>query len=282
VELQAARKDFEAHGLGLAAITYDNPETLGDFAERKGIEYPLLADPTSETLRRFGMFDPDASAANIPGGAAPGVAYPGYLWIDRAGVVRERYLDGSYDDRRTAGSVIGALFPALLSKESRTLAAPHATLALAQSDREIVPGNRLTLALDLVLPEGMHVYAREARGYRPIELALEPSPTWTLSPVQYPAAETLKVAQLDEEIPVHTGRVALRVEAALVVDPALLRTLETSPGQRTTLHLKGVLRYQACDATQCFPPCEVPVAWDIAVRPLDFERTDPFLRKPPK
>jgi hypothetical protein len=225
------------------------------------------------------MFDADASAANIPGGALPGVAYPGYFWIGRDGVVRERFLDGRYDDRRTAASVIGALFPALRSKESRTVAAPHATLALAQSDREIVPGNRIALTVVLTLPEGVHVYAREARGYRPIELALEPSPAWTLAPVEYPSVETLRVAALKEEIPVHAGRLALRVEAALVVTPALLRTLEQSPEHRTTLSLTGVLRYQACDERQCFPPCDVPVTWEVAVRALDLERTDPALRK---
>ena len=67
-----------------------------------------------------------------------------------------------------------------------------------------------------------------------------------------------------------------------MVTPALMRALEQSPEQRTTLTLKGVLRYQACDERQCFPPCEVPLAWEVVVQALDFERTDPALRKPPK
>jgi hypothetical protein len=143
--LQGAHAAFEARGLGLAAVTYDSQPTLEDFAERKGIDYPLLSDPTSATIRAYGLLDPDGTRNNIPDEAAPNVAYPGYFLLDRAGVVRERFLDAAYDDRRTPGGVLGALFPELLARETRPVEAQHATVALSQSDRDVVPGSRLTL-----------------------------------------------------------------------------------------------------------------------------------------
>jgi len=277
--LQRARKDFEAHGLGIAAITYDNPETLGDFAERKGIDYPLLADPTSETIRRYGLLDPDATPANI-GSSAPNVAYPGYFWIDREGVVRERFIDARYDDRRTANGVLTSVFPGLLARESRTVEAPHVAVALSQSDREVVPGSRITLTVGLTLPPSVHVYAHDARGYKPLELALEPSPACELAPVRYPPSRKLRLEVLQEEVPVHEGSLEIRAEVLVAARPELLRLLERSPDHRATLSVRGVLRYQACDDRECHPPCEIPVAWEIAVRELDLERTDPSLRKP--
>lgn len=227
------------------------------------------------------MLDPDNRTSNVPSSGAPNVAYPGYFLIDRQGIVRERFLDASYDDRRTASGVIGALFPALLPRETRAVEAPHVGLALSQSDREVVPGSRMTLIAELTLPPGVHVYAHDASGgYRPIELALEPSPAWDLSPAQYPPSRRLRIEVLGEEIPVHEGAVQIRQEVHLLARQELLRLLQASGDHRTKVGVKGVLRYQACDERECFPPCEIPVSWEFVVHELDLERTDPSLRKP--
>jgi len=233
--LQGAHAAFEERGLGLAAITYDSQPTLEDFAERKGIDYPLLADPTTETIRSWGLLDPDSSRNNIPDAAAPNVAYPGYFLVDREGIVRERFLDGAYNDRRTASGVLGALFPELFARESRSLEAPHAKVALSQSDREVVPGSRLTLAVELALPPLVHVYASGAKGYRPLELALEASPAFTSSPVRFPPAGELRLPAAKEVIPVHEGRVLLRQEILMLGTSDLFRRLQASPEKRVTL-----------------------------------------------
>jgi len=280
--LQRARKDFAAHGLGVAAITYDNQETLEDFAERKGIDYPLLSDPTSDTIRRFGLLDPDHTTGNVPAFGAPNVAYPGYFVLDRAGVVRERFVDGRYDDRRTANSIVGALFPESPASASRSVEAQHVGVSLSQSDLDVVPGNRFTLTVELALPPGFHVYAREARGYTPLELALEPLPGCEPAPVQYPPSHVLHLEAAKEDIPVFEGRVRLREELVLTPNPELLRRIQSDPSHSATVTVRGVLRYQACDHEQCFPPCEIPVTWSVTVHALDFEQTDPSLRKPAK
>ena len=38
---------FKKRGLGVAALSYDSPEVLKDFASRRHITYPLLSDPES-------------------------------------------------------------------------------------------------------------------------------------------------------------------------------------------------------------------------------------------
>jgi len=278
--LQRARQDFAAHGLGVAAITYDSQPTLEDFAERKGIEFPLLSDPTSDTIRRFGLLDPDNTTGNVPAFGAPSVAYPGYFVLDRAGVVRERFVDGRYDDRRTANSIVGALFPEATAGASRAVQAQHAAVTLSQSDRDVVAGNRLTLAVELALPPDFHVYAREAVGYRPLELALDPVAGCELAPVAYPPARKLRLEVLKEDLPVHEGRVQLRQEVLVRASQELLRRIQNDPAHTATLSFRGALRYQACDRAQCYPPCELPVAWEVVVHPLDLEQTDPMLRKP--
>ena len=44
MQLQNTKQKFEAQGLKLAAISYDSPAILKDFAERHNIDFPLLAD----------------------------------------------------------------------------------------------------------------------------------------------------------------------------------------------------------------------------------------------
>ena len=266
----------------MAAVTYDSRETLEDFAIRKGIDYPLLADPTTETIRRWNLLDPDASTNNIVSGAAPNVAYPGYFVLDPAGIVRERFVDGRYDDRRTANGVFASLFPEWLARESRAVPAQHLELALSQSDRDVVPGSLFTLAVELTLPQGVHVYARDASGVRPLELALKPSPWLDVSPAQHPPSKTLHMEGLAEEIPIHEGRVPIRSEVHLKVTSELANALAKAPDGTLKITVEGVLRYQACDESQCFPPCEVPLSWELTVHALDLERTDPSLRKPAK
>ena len=47
MELQDQLGALRDRGLGVAAISYDSEAVLADFAERRGITFPLLADDDS-------------------------------------------------------------------------------------------------------------------------------------------------------------------------------------------------------------------------------------------
>lgn len=119
MQLQNARRRFEAEGLKLAAISYDSPAILKDFAERHKIEFPLLADPDSEIIRSFKVLNAEAK------GMTKGMAYPGFFYIDSGGVVREKYFEAKYTNRFTANNVFGKLFPELTEEVSQAVEAPH-------------------------------------------------------------------------------------------------------------------------------------------------------------
>ena len=50
MELQDQLETLKEQGLGVAAISYDSVEVLSDFAQRRGITFPLLADDDSSVL----------------------------------------------------------------------------------------------------------------------------------------------------------------------------------------------------------------------------------------
>ena len=43
----------------------------------------------------------------------------------------------------------------------------------------------------------------------------------------------------------------------------------------SSLTIKGVLNYQACDDKLCFTPQSVPLTWTVNLRQLDRERPKP-------
>ncbi len=266
MQLQNAKRRFEAEGLKLAAISYDSPAILKDFAERHKIEFPLLADPDSEIIRSFKVLNAEAQ------GMTKGMAYPGFFYIDSGGVVREKFFEAKYTNRFTANNVFGKLFPELNEEVSQAVEAPHLQLTLSQSDRTVVAGSRVTLTAEIKLPPDVHVYSPGVRGYKPIQLILQAPGGIEPAPVIYPTPKTLYLEAIKEQVPVFDGSFRITQDVtvgASKVGDGLRALLSASK----TVSIGGELRYQACDKTICYPPASVPVKWELQIRPLDLKRS---------
>ena len=57
MELQDRLQELENSGISIAAISYDSEEVLADFANRRGITFPLLSDDDSSVIRAFGIYN---------------------------------------------------------------------------------------------------------------------------------------------------------------------------------------------------------------------------------
>jgi hypothetical protein len=266
VQLQSAKQRFEALGLKLAAISYDSPAILNEFAERHKIEFPLLADSNSEIIRSFKVLNPEAK------GMTKGMAYPGFFLVDPNGVIREKYFTAKYTDRLTANNVIAKLFPELSAEVSQTVSAPHLQLTLSQSDRSVIPGGRVSLIAEIELPPDVHVYSPGVQGYKPIQLTLQEQQGIELQPVIYPRSKTLYLEAIQEHVPVFEGK--FRISEDLTVIPSRTSDAVRSVfSRKRTIPITGELKYQACDNTICYPPTSVPLRWELQVLPLDLKRS---------
>lgn len=249
-------------------MTYDNEATLKEFGDLQHIEYPLLADPASGMIRDFHVLDPDNSEFNRAGdGSAPkNMAYPGYFLIDRDGIIREKFFEHIYYERRTPGSLIAKLFPELLESRGAPTSAPHLTARALQSDLEAAPGNRVTLIAEVELPPGMHVYAPGVKGYIPLELSLKPLSELEPRPAEYPEPKTLKLPAIHETVPVYQARFRIVQDVFVTMNRDFLISLRDAPNRSRTVRIEGALRYQACDEKVCYPPSEGKLAWELTVR----------------
>jgi hypothetical protein len=268
VELQEAKQRFEQRGIKLAAISYDNPAILKDFSGRHEIQYPLLADADSKIIRTFDVLNTEAT------GMTKGMARPGFFYIDNAGVIRDKFFEVNYLDRFTPNDVIVKMFPELAEEViqeevKQHVEAPHLQLSLAQSDRVVVPGNRISLIAEIQLPPDVHVYSPEVKGYKPIQLALQPSPEIQLASLTYPHATVLYLEAIHEHVPVFEGKFRIIQEITVSRSKDFVGSL----GSGKTIAVTGELKYQACDKTICYIPSSVPVKWELQVTPLDRQRS---------
>jgi len=266
VQLQSARDRFEAQGLKLAAISYDSEAILKDFAGRHRIDFPLLADPHSEIIRSFGVLNREAK------GMTAGMAYPGFFYLDANGIIREKYFIPKYTDRLTADNVISKLFPELSAEVAQNAKAPHLDLVLAQSDRSVIPGGRVSLIAEIELPPDVHVYSPGVQGYKPIQLTLSPLPGVEFQTVVYPSSKTLYLEAIRENVPVFEGK--FRITQDLTVTPSKISDgLRSVFSNERTISVTGDLKYQACDRAVCYLPTSVPVKWELRILPLDLKRS---------
>jgi AhpC/TSA family/Disulphide bond corrector protein DsbC len=255
----------------LAAISYDSPAILKDFAERHKIEFPLLADPNSEVIRKFTVLNTQAIGMN------KGMAHPGFFYIDSSGVIREKYFAAKDPDRFTPNNVVGKLLPELSEEVSPTVEAPHLRLTLEQSDHDVISGNRVSLIAQIELPPNVHVYSPGVQGYKPIELTLNPVAGIEFAQVAYPSSKVLYLKAIQEHVPVFEGKFRITQDATVTASKTrdIVRSLVSA---EKTISIAGELKYQACDDKVCYPPASVPVMWSLQVLPLDLKRSPAAIR----
>lgn len=265
--MQNAQQRFRERGIGLVGVSYDSQAILKEFSARQGITFPLLADPNSELIQRFGVLNTTAT------GFTKGMAYPGFMYIGPDRQIRETFFEKQYAARYTANNILTKLFPELAESDLRTLSAPHLQLQLGQSDVVVGPGSRVTLTLEVTPPANIHVYAPGVRGYKPIALQIERIPEINLRPTQYPKSKVLFLPAIHEQVPVFDGKFKISQDVVISYSEGFIESLRTeknSVGRSITL--KGILSYQACDESICYLPDQVQVSWDLVVTPLDSVR----------
>ena len=313
MELQSRVDQLRTGGLGVTAISYDSPEVLAAFSQRRGITFPLLSDQGSATITRYGILntaveeglgpngDDPALSADLekyvsPWGATEfvlrtvrGTPFPGTFIIDRQGRVTSRFFEEFYKERTTASNIMLRLGMDTNQVSGTRGSTAHLAIGTSQSNAEISTGTRFALILDIEPEPGIHVYApgAEALGYRVVAFTLEEESFFRALPLQYPTSEIYHFEPLDERVPVYRAPFRLVQEVVLNATPEVEDALGQVPYPNPqvpeprdvvtpdVLTLTGTLDYQACDEEVCFNPVSVPLSWTIALAHHDPPRDRP-------
>ena len=292
MELQDQLETLKEQGLGVAAISYDSVEVLSDFAQRRGITFPLLADDDSSVITEFGILntvaaegvgdnadDPDVQAdvAKYVSafGANPmivGTPYPGTFMIDGDGKVTSRFFEEFYRERNTTTNVmlkLGMGLSPIAAVEGETA---HLKFTAYPSNTSVTVGTRFSLALDVTPGPKMHVYApgAEEKGYKVIGFNLDQPEIARIEPVSYPESEIYYFEPLDEHVPVYQEKFTILQEVVMNGDARAEEVMSTMDA----LTLTGTLDYQACDDAICFLPQSLPVSFTVDLEMPDRQRAN--------
>ena len=292
MELQGQLESLREQGLGVAAISYDSVDVLSDFAQRRGITFPLLADDDSSAITEFGILntvaaegvgdnadDPDVQAdvAKYVSafGANPmivGTPYPGTFMIDGDSKVTSRFFEEFYRERNTTTNVmlkLGMGLSPIAALEGETA---HLKFTAYPSNTSVTVGTRFSLALDVTPGPNMHVYApgAEEKGYRVIGFNLDQPEIARIEPVAYPESEIYYFEPLDEHVPVYQEKFTILQEVVMNGDARAEEVMSTLDA----LTLTGTLEYQACDDAICFLPQSIPVSFTVDLEMPDRQRAN--------
>jgi len=230
---------------------------LTAFTKQHGITFPMLSDPGSETIKRYGILntvvaqafgpnrdDPEVKAEVLryisvvnPSPNMEGIPFPGMFVVDTQGRVTSRVFEDFYVERSTVSSIMKKLG---------------------------VGGN--IVAATKVSTEHLDVTTYPTNDV--ITATMAPQSFVTLSSLSYPASEIYHFKPLNERVPVYQKPFTLVQDVVLDGD---LKTQAALRGQES-LTINGTLEYQACDDKICYNPVSVPLSWTVKLRPLVMQR----------
>ena len=105
MQLASWQAKFEALGVRVAAMSYDDVAALADFGAANDVGYRLLADPGGRYMATLGIRNEEYGADHF----AHGVPHPGVLYVDPAGVVVLKRAVPGYRDRPDLDELLAAV-----------------------------------------------------------------------------------------------------------------------------------------------------------------------------
>jgi peroxiredoxin len=105
IEMNGGAAEIEKRGYRITTLSYDSPEILKTFAEKRHITFTFLSDPKSEIIDLYKLRDPQYP----PGSRAYGVPRPIIFILDKSGIIHAKLYEESFKVRPPVSAVIGAL-----------------------------------------------------------------------------------------------------------------------------------------------------------------------------
>ncbi len=148
------------------------------------------------------------------------------------------------------------LLAASVSAEAGLQTAPKADVKPVADRNAARSGEEFRVAIEVQLPEGVHVNSNEPRDSLliPVVLTVHPPSGVSVLEVTYPDATDLEQIGAEELLAVYESRFTVGVRLAVASDIA--------PGDLT---VPASFRYQACDEQMCYFPQTASTEWTLPV-----------------
>ncbi len=262
---------FEAKGIKLYAVSYDDQETLREFAQAQNIPYPLLSDIDSEVIKRYGILNTEVSRDDA---FLYGIPFPGAYVTDENGRVVAKFFHDTYKKRDSPETLIDAALGQITLDE----AAPQVsggsdeiriTAAIHGGKGSIRQGILRKLVVRFELGEGLHIYGEPVpQGMVATQVEVSGPPGFTTLDPELPPTETLQLEAMGVDLEVWSGTVDIAVPFYARGELAS----ETRPLDADTIDIHVEVRYQACTDQECPLPRTETFTLSPAMDVIDVPR----------
>jgi hypothetical protein len=229
---------------------------LSRFASEHGIDYPLLADPDSEVIRRFGVLN----TLIDPGEKYYGIPFPGIFIADANAVITAKFFRRYYRERETAETVLYDGLHLPINMSGNPSATDGAEVSAVIGAPALAFRQRANVYVRIALAPDMHVNGPEVPdGFVPTSVVVTSSENIGVDEPLYPPTRVHRVPKVGE-IPVFEGDIEIIVPLVSKVDAG------------TVIPLEVTVEYQACTATECLIPRTHRLSLEVPVVPLNHPR----------
>jgi peroxiredoxin len=266
VELQEALPKFEAAGIKLYAVSYDEVGALAEFAHHHDIKYPLLSDVGSKVIDRFGIRNHFVTKDQIP---YYGIPFPGTYLVDEQGIVSAKFFQRNLAQRESAEAVIdSALGEILLGDEE-----PHAegggediriTATHHGGGGKMKSGVLRQVVVRFELAPGLHIYGEPVPdGMVATKIRISGPPGLHVGETIAPPTHALTLPGLDAELRVWDGRVDFAVP--VYVDDRIASLVDEIRDDEVPIEVQ--IDYQGCDDSSCRIPQRETITLRVPLAP---------------
>lgn len=235
---------FEAAGIAVYALSYDEPDALRDFRKAHQITYPLLSDPDSKVISDFGILNTLIDPEDHPW---YGIPYPGTYVINADGVITHKFFDNNLAVRVGPEQLLRAANGENIAAVQTTSANSNdSTFAVSFAGESLVPTVQRDLIVRFEVPDGRHVYADPApAGSVAVTVQLDANEHLVQRPLVRPKHSPHTLGSSGERFNVHTGHFELRLP--ITVNVANIRKVPE-------VTITGEVQWQTCDDDVCDLP----------------------------
>lgn len=109
MKLNDLKDQFQAIGVGVAGMTYDQPELIQQFHEEWEIEYPMLRDVERQHVEAWGIRNEEYGEGTF----AYGIPHPGVVLLSPEGEILAKWAEEGYRKRADWSEVLNEVHTVL-------------------------------------------------------------------------------------------------------------------------------------------------------------------------
>lgn len=266
VELQEALPKFEAAGIKLYAVSYDEPAALAEFAAHHGITYPLLSDKGSKVIRSYGIQNHFVTKEQVP---YYGIPFPGTYLVDERGIVCAKFFNRGLANRENAEVVIDSALGEILLGEDEPADRGGDTEVRVSATYHGGGGNLKSavmrqLVVRFELAPGLHLYDEPVpNGMVATRIVATGPPGLHMNELVKLPTKSLRLPGIDHEFQVWEGRVDFVIP--VWADDRIVGLTQALASDEISIEVR--VDYQVCDDDTCRIPQSQTLTVKVPVAP---------------